>query len=320
MPIILTTKSVPAHRRADYWEEMVSENFVAARCCVPTAQSSFDGVIRSLELDFLKVSDVRSEGTDVLRTNEHIAKSETNYFLLSLQVEGIGRLEHAGRSVFLHPGDMVLYDTARSYELCFAGAQQEFVLRMPRNELIARCPEVESLVGIGIPNVLPAARLVRDLVRDVAALDSLPSVHAQSSLASTLTDLVLDSLLELNNRQPSRASYVRLNNAKRIAQRYLADPSFTVAKWADSMGISERYLRLLFGSSAQSPGQYLWGKRLERAALQLRAPLSHHHSITDIALGCGFSDSAHFSRSFRAAYGMTPRDYRSANRLESTSP
>jgi AraC-like DNA-binding protein len=313
MPKTLTTESVPPHRRADYWEEMVSQQFVAARCCVPVARSPFSAAIRSLELDFLKLSDVRSEGTDVLRTNEHIARAETNYFLLSLQVEGTGCLEHARRSVFLHPGDMVLYDTARSYQLRFAAAQQQLVLRIPRNELIARCPNIECFVGISIPDVLPAARLARDLVRNVAALDSLPSIRAQSSLASTITDLVLDSLLELNTQRSTRACSLRLTDAKRVAQRYLADPSFSVARWADAMGISERYLRLLFGSSTQSPGQYLWGQRLERAAMELRTPTSLRRSITDIAFGCGFSDSAHFSRSFRVAYGMTPRDYRSSD-------
>ena len=32
--------------------------------------------------------------------------------------------------------------------------------------------------------------------------------------------------------------------------------------------------------------------------------------ITQIALACGFSDLAHFSRRFKAAYALAPREYR----------
>jgi AraC-like DNA-binding protein len=312
MQSILTTENVPPRRRAEYWEEMVSQEFVPARC-VPAARSLFDARIRSLDLDALTLCDVRSHGTDVLRTPGHISKADTPYFLVSLQMEGIGQLVQAGRSVILHPGDMALYDTSRAYELHFGGAQRQLVLRIPRADLIARGPNVESLVGIGIPNAAPAARLAADMTRNLAALDSLPSPRARHSLASTLIDLVLDGLLALDGGQSTQTGSARLADAQRIALKHLADPAFSVAKWAHTMGISERYLRLLFAPSSRSPAQYLWGQRLDRAASELRAPGSRGRSITDIALGCGFNDSAHFSHAFRAAYGMSPRDYRASN-------
>jgi AraC family transcriptional regulator len=65
-----------------------------------------------------------------------------------------------------------------------------------------------------------------------------------------------------------------------------------------------RAFRLSFGLSV---GDYARRLRLERAAELIagqRAPLS------EIALACGFCDQAHMSRSFKAAYGMTPRRWR----------
>lgn len=35
---------------------------------------------------------------------------------------------------------------------------------------------------------------------------------------------------------------------------------------------------------------------------------------TAIAFACGFNDATTFGRAFRAAFGMTPRDYRRAAR------
>ena len=313
MQSILTTESVPPRRRADYWEEMVSTQFVPAHC-VPNARSAFRARIRSLDLDRVKLCEVRSHGTDVLRTARHVSRSDGHFFLLSLQVAGIGRLEHAGRTVTLNPGDMVLYDTSRSYQLSFAAEQQQLVLRIPRDELMMRCPGVESMVGIGIPSAIPAANLAGDLARNVAALECLPSARSQWSISATLMDLVVDSLLALDLGTPVRTASVGLGDAQRVARNQLADPGFSVARWAGSLGISERYLRQLFQSSSRSPAQYLWAQRLERAASALREPGCRQQSITDIALGCGFSDSAHFSHSFRQAFGMSPRQYRLANR------
>lgn len=316
MQSVLTTESVPPRKRAEYWEAMVSQEFVPANCVPATGSTTFSAQIRTLDLEALQLCEVRSDGTDVRRTPAHISRTNADYFLLSLQVEGTGRLVQAGRSVVLNPGDMALYDTSRVYELRFAAAQRQLVLRIPRADLMTRGRHVESLVGIGIPHDLPAARLAADLAHNIAALPSLPSRRATGSLASALIDLVLDGLGIVQRQRPPRTEALRLMNAQRVAQRHLTDPGFSVADWADAMGISERYLRLLFSATMQSPAQYLWGQRIERAAAQLRDPEFRVWSITDVALGCGFSDSAHFSHAFRARYGMTPRDYRSSGPME----
>lgn len=310
MQSILTTESVPLRRRADYWEEMVTQQFVPVRC-VPTGRSAFSAQIRSTALDAVTLCEVRSHGTDVLRTPQHVSRSQENYFLLSVQLAGTGHLAQSGRTVILRPGDMALYDTARAYELKFAAEQQQLVLRIPREELLARCPGAESRVGIGIPGTLPVARLIGDLGRSVIALESPGSERSRKSIASTLIDLVLDGLAEQEDRTGStRAGALRLADAQRFAQRHLPDPDFSVAGWARAMGISDRYLRLLFAASGNSPAQYLWQRRLELAASKLRDRASLHQSITEIAFASGFSDSAHFSHAFRSFYGMTPRRYR----------
>lgn len=306
---VLTTQSVPPRRRADYWEEMVSQQFVPTRCLTTTC-STFRAYIRSRDIDTVTLSEVRSQGTDVLRTSQHVACSSTNYFLLSLQVLGMGQLTQAGRSVVLHPGDMALYDTARAYDLRFADEQQQLVLRIPREELLVRCPEAESRVGIRVAAATPAARLVNDLVRSVAALDALPSEHSRRSLAATLMDLVLDGL---NPKAPSISMPPvppLLSRAQLLAEKHLPEHNFTVARWAADLGISERYLRALFAACGQSPAQYLWQQRLGRAANHLRDTEFREQRITDIALACGFNDSAHFSHAFRTAFGMTPSGYR----------
>lgn len=68
-----------------------------------------------------------------------------------------------------------------------------------------------------------------------------------------------------------------------------------------------RAFRLSFGLSI---GDYARRLRLERAAERIA---SSRMPLSEIALECGFCDQAHMSRSFKAAYGMTPRRWRLAH-------
>ncbi len=54
------------------------------------------------------------------------------------------------------------------------------------------------------------------------------------------------------------------------------------------------------------PHRFQLRARIERAKAQLAGP----SSLTEIALGCGFADQSHFSRTFRAITGATPRRFR----------
>jgi len=58
-------------------------------------------------------------------------------------------------------------------------------------------------------------------------------------------------------------------------------------------------------------GAYRRQVRVELAAGMLAA---NRTNLTDIALACGFASHAHFCRSFKAAYGVTPSQFRAGRR------
>ncbi|ODT74034.1 MAG: hypothetical protein ABS76_37995 [Pelagibacterium sp. SCN 64-44] len=57
-----------------------------------------------------------------------------------------------------------------------------------------------------------------------------------------------------------------------------------------------------------TPHVYLLQRRLQEAAKMLREDLDA--SLTDIAILCGFSSSAHFSSTFRKEFGQSPSQFR----------
>ena len=63
-----------------------------------------------------------------------------------------------------------------------------------------------------------------------------------------------------------------------------------------------RQFRWRYGTS---PYRYLLMRRLDFA----RAQLSRYRPLVDVALEMGFADQAHFTRMFKAAFGLTPARY-----------
>jgi AraC-like DNA-binding protein len=78
--------------------------------------------------------------------------------------------------------------------------------------------------------------------------------------------------------------------------------------------ISLRALYTLFETQQTSVAGWIRERRLERCRRDLADPALRERSVSAIAARRGLTDPAHFSRAFRAAYGLPPTEYRRAAR------
>lgn len=77
---------------------------------------------------------------------------------------------------------------------------------------------------------------------------------------------------------------------------------------------SEFHFHRIFSAvTGETVNQFTSRLRLEKAARLLRFS---QRRLTDIALECGFSSSATFSRALRSGYGTTPSQFRKTGRIE----
>lgn len=120
--------------------------------------------------------------------------------------------------------------------------------------------------------------------------------------------LLFDSVVTLCRQPPS--------DNERILERacaLLRDEDVKVAEVARRLAVSESVLRRIFVESlGVSPVKYRLGMRLERAAYMLECG---NMTISEIADGLGFFDTAYFCRSFKAHFGKTPSEYAKKRRL-----
>jgi AraC family transcriptional regulator len=95
--------------------------------------------------------------------------------------------------------------------------------------------------------------------------------------------------------------------------RYMAAHSVaphTVAKLASMAKLSPyHFLRSFKATTGVTPHQWLLRARLRAAADRLTTTKT---PVTDVALDVGFDDLSNFTRTFRAEFGRSPREYRLA--------
>lgn len=95
----------------------------------------------------------------------------------------------------------------------------------------------------------------------------------------------------------------------RHIERHLLADAVSPTAIASAHGVSIRTVNRVFNATGQTVGEVVRVRRLARAREELTVST---HLIVSIAHRWGFSDSSHFSRTFKAHYGSSPRDYRDA--------
>ncbi len=97
-----------------------------------------------------------------------------------------------------------------------------------------------------------------------------------------------------------------------VDENYMKDIS--AQDVAQAAAFSKSYFGYLFKTVTHKTFvEYLNEKRIESATLQLADPSKR---VSDICYDCGFKNISHFNRTFKAAVGISPTQYRAALREE----
>jgi AraC-like DNA-binding protein len=312
MQVVLATSTVAETRRLQFWRDAVCDTFVELDCRA-ISEAPFFGEITTAQCDEMHFSRVQSDGQIVDRTKGRIRKAREEVVLVSVQIRGRGVVAQDGRQAVLEPGDFACYDSTRPYTLSFDAQFEQIVLHLPRKAMVRRIGPTEAVTATRIAAASPLGSLVAPFIRNTASIVSEVGGVAAARLSDVCLGLVTTALGDLTSCQPLNDTPARAAltfRAKALIERSLGDAHLNSDKVAAMMGISSRYLQDLFHSESRTVSEWIWSRRLEKARRDLLDPLLARESITQIALASGFGDLAHFSRRFKAAYAMPPREYR----------
>lgn len=308
-----TSESYPAVDRAAAWDEILRSVGLRVEA-LPPADVTHARASRRAFQDEVEIARLAA-GPQVLTP----LLQRADLPILFMPLEDGGTLEAAGLSRALRARQLMLLPRQTDWSLTFDQDFRALILSVRASLFRGRkigtldFGEARSLSS-GLAHVLAAILATGAKTLDEMRDDEWACL-AQSLAEMTLT-LSREPVASASEACPTTTQAALLSRISQTIERRLADPGLTPARVAHLEGISERYLQKLFESIGDNFTHYLRERRLQRSWADLANPAEAHHSVSEIAFRCGFSDAAHFSRAFRDKFGLSPRAFRQQQETE----
>lgn len=242
------------------------------------------------------------------RRKEDIRESDFDPIIVNLMIEGLAQGDMNGQPFHEPAGSLHFHDLGLP-SLHVSSASKTYAIVIPRAVAHARFGSLSALHGL----VVSAPQSDMLFAHAAQVRRSLPRLPA--ALAAPLGRVFLD-LIEIligdaapgdaPRASPEQALQAR---AKEEIERRLGVGNITAADLSEALGVPRARLFAAFAEAGGVHG-YIATQRLERARAAI-VEVERGETIGSIAHRLGFSDASHLSRSFRARFGMTPREYRS---------
>jgi len=308
---LVTTTEVGATERAEYWRYAASMSFVDLDFTVPDPMR-FRGEIVAEHIGDVTVSRVTAAAHTAQRTDRHIARADAGYYKLSMPLRGYVLISQDGREAPLLPGDLAIYDTSRPYQVSFDDTCRMLVLMFPHRDLRLSQQAMGTLTARrvsgrqGIGGLV--APLLVNLVAQIEEFSALTVPRLADNVVDLLATLYAEQLGEV--ARPNDSMRVLLLRIKAFIEANLDDADLSPDSIAAACHVSTGYLHKLFRASGTSVSRFIRERRLEQCRRDLLDPGQGTTAVSTIGAHWGFLDAAHFSRTFKAAYGVSPREYR----------
>lgn len=294
------------------WSSVASEAFGPLRCSTRAPRSFRASLVGR-----------RTGSVDIahLRIGPHAVERETaadgragGRFKVNLQLEGRGIVEQGDRTAVLEAGDIALYDTSAPYRLEFPDDSRLLVMMFDHSALDLSPGAAAQLRAQRVDAAEPVHAMVSSFLASVAErMETLSGMTGQRIGNSALDLLTVSFNHELDTQVASSLhEQDRLRASMHdFIEAHLADSELDPAMIARAHFMSTRRLHQIFHDEGTTVSAWIRARRLERCRRALEDPANERVPVARIADRWGFADGAHFSRVFRAAYGVPPSQLRS---------
>ncbi|WP_055586130.1 AraC-like ligand-binding domain-containing protein [Streptacidiphilus griseoplanus] len=313
---VFNSDSFPPDSRFEQWCE------VSGRGLLPLSLSTahpeeFRGGIRQLALGPVQVTEMHYTPMSGHRLPVHVRRSDPDLYQLSLVLRGTVTLEHRRRQGTAAAGDMQLFGTWHPYAAHAAAAHgtvSHLVLQVPRTAMPLSERQAVRFIGSRLPAHQGVGALLARLLTETVArgpqLRPSEAVHLGGAALELAAAFLADLGEAVDALSPETRQSVLVTRIRAFIDQHLADPDLGPPAIAAAHHISVRYLHLLFQRQGTTVSSLIQQSRLERCRRDLADPASSSCPIYAIANRWGFAHPEHFTRLFRSAYGISPRDYR----------
>ena len=319
MRTMIGTTHLPPAERFPFWLETVYQTVVPLD--IRTEHTAdYPARICAVDLGAVQVTIHRQPAVQATRTAKLIRQCDPEVYHLAASVDAHATAIQNRQTAALTGNMLTLYDCSRPFRsVLHTGESTAMLVQFPHTLLPLPPNKVSHLLATPLPGQTGIGSLLLGyLLRLTTHADDYGPADAVRLGAITL-DLVTALLahrLDIQHPLPPQSDdWILLTRIHAYIQRHLAAPTLNPQTIASAHHISIRSLHRLFQTYCSSTvGQWIRDRRLDRCRHDLTDPVSRDRPTHAIAARWGFTDPAHFSRTFRAAYGLSPSTYRQQHR------
>jgi len=261
-----------------------------------------------------------SDPFTVNRRSQDIEDDSAFDYLVLVQLQGRAEIEQRGTRFTIDPDTLAIIPGGLPYRLSFLETGRRLLLRVPLRVFH------ERILGRQIrdfgAHVFSGSGLVQitiDLLKSLVMQASALSETEQYTVAEVTLDLIAAVVhleADLGQHQQGSSQVARMSRILSYLEEHFADHDLSPVKVAEANAVSTRHLHNLFQHSGMTVTKWIWERRLKAARDDLLNPALADQSITEIAYRRGFNDSAHFSRSFKTRFQISPSQLRRKGQQE----
>ncbi|MET9896882.1 helix-turn-helix domain-containing protein [Streptomyces sp. NPDC006465] len=311
---------VPAEDRFAYWRELVG------RTRSPHDISSVHATDFRAEHRLMEMGPVTVWPSSFLparyrRSPQHVRRSDPETYHLTLLLEGELALDHAGRNSTFGPGDLHLVDSSRPYDLRSVGDGERRVVSgvgvdFPKALLPVPTHRIEQLLGRALSGREGTGALLTDFLVGLSRQAETLQPSAAPRLGAVVLDLISALFAQAFDSEgalsPETRQHAMAERVRSFVRQNLHDPELAPPTIAAAHHISLSYLHRIFQQQGQGEtvAALIRRQRLEGARRDLADPALRSTPIHALAARWGLPRASDFTRAFRAAYGLSPKEYR----------
>ncbi len=309
-----TTHGLPSEQRLPLWRESISTIFDITPPASMAAHQFNARLSSYLVNNQIMLSKCQTGAQRFERTPLRIARDGLDYFLLQTHVSGSQEITRAGRRQRSRHGDLMIIDLAGRHD-AEATDFTNLSLVVPRHLLAPHLNQPDSQGGRIIRGEDALTTLaVNHMKMLTQTIARMTPCQAEQIIEPTL--LLMASALNGSTDSVAHGNEAVRTHLKTRA-RLLIDNNLTGNLSPDhlckQLHISRASLYRLFAAHGGVQA-YIQDRRLKRCAEALLNQSNMDRRIYDIAFSWGFHSEAHFSRAFRAKFGLSPSDARERSR------
>jgi AraC-like DNA-binding protein len=308
--------------RFEAFQRLTDRTFVPVAVSVADTDS-LRANLRTSDLGTVRMNRMQFAGDIVMRRTPRqllrdvpqlIARHSPEYLKVGVHVGGRCVIRQDGREANLSPGEYVVYDTTRPFDFVVSGKFQMYSAILPRQLLRIPAAQLSGLTARRFSSREGMGALLGPFLVELGRQTTKEGPARSIRLADAVFDMLEAALCEqLACDRPEGRSRVQSDLMLRtfaFIEQNLSDPGLDGMAIAAAQHISIRQLQRLFESDGRTVTEWIRNRRIEHCRKDLANAELVAVPVSAIGARWGLVNAAHFSRLFKAAHGLSPREYR----------